>query len=92
MNRRMTRPMNAALEILALHIRNFAKPLAHDVTYTEVAEALDVARPLVVAAVKYKGWENLFRVESTYKARPVNPMIAAYMAAEIVAGRIGYAG
>lgn len=87
----MTRAINPKLEALALRISNYAKPLAYDVTYTDVAEALDVSRQLVVAVAKYKGWSNRFRVESTYKARAVNPMIAAYMAADIVAGRIGYA-
>ena len=87
--RRVIEQMNPKLEIVALHIRNFAKPLAHDVTYSDVAEALDVSRQLVVAAIKYKGWEALFRVESTYLARAVNPMIAAHMARDIVAGRIG---
>lgn len=88
----MTRTFNPKLEALALRISNYAKPLAYDVSYSDVADALDVSRALVIAVAKYKGWLTRFRVESTYKARPVNPMIAAYMAAEIVAGRIGYAG
>ena len=85
----MTRTFNPKLEALALRISNYAKPLAYDVSYSDVADALDVSRQLVIAVAKYKGWVTRFRVESTYLARAVNPMIAAHMARDIVAGRIG---
>ena len=96
----MTRTFNPKLEALALRISNYAKPLAYDVTYADVAEALGVSLRLVIAVAKYKGWETRFRgtvLADAWTFRTGGHMsghiaAARNMAADIVAGRIGYAG
>ena len=96
----MTRTFNPKLEALALRISNYAKPLEYNVTYADVAEALDVNLHLVIAASKYKGWETRFRgtvfadAWALWRGVHIGVHITAAraMAADIVAGRIGYAG
>ena len=77
---------------LKFRIWAYAAPKGWSVTVSEVADEFGVTRQHVINLARQAGWSQRFRVESTYKARAVNPMIAAYMAADIVAGRIGYAG
>ena len=76
---------------LKFRIWAYAKPSGWDVTVSDAARATGASKKAVMAIAREAGWVERFRVESTYLARAVNPLIAAHMARDIVAGRIGYA-
>ena len=85
----MTRTFDHKIEALKFRIWAYAKPSGWDVTVSDAAKATGASKKEVLAIAREAGWSQRFRVESTYLARAVNPMIAAHMAADIVAGRIG---
>ena len=85
----MTRTFNPVMEARAFRIWAYANPRAWDVGYSDTAEACNMSRQLVVVVANYKGWLTRFRVESTSRFRGGDPHAAAYIAQDVVSGRIG---
>jgi len=91
--------MTATPRTMALRFRiwAYAQPRGWDVTFAEVADALGVSVKSVGAIAQAAGWVQRFRVADTHARRDAwgesngHFIYARHAAADIVAGRIGYA-
>lgn len=87
-------PKTAALRY---RIWAYASPKGWDCTYSEVAEHTGVSTQTVVNLARHAGWLERFRgvghgpAEHAFSASSMNVSGVRAMAADIVAGRIGYA-
>lgn len=73
----------------------YCEPRGWDVTFREVADALDISAQAVGAIAKHAGWAERFRVadrlakRENWNATNSPGIFARHLARDIVAGRIG---
>ena len=86
--------MNPRTEALRFRIWQYAAPLEWNVTFVEIADALNESPKRVGAVMRHNGWHNRCRVGSRHLARYNrfgsfgNSSLAAHIVAGVVAGRI----
>lgn len=81
---------------LRFRIWQYANPRGWDVTFEEVAAALDVSSKAIGPVARHAGWVERFRVADRHKLRDVFGSNGSafyrsqYLAADVAAGRVGY--
>lgn len=81
---------------LRFRIWQYANPRGWDVTFAEVAAALDVSPKAIGAVAKHAGWIERFRVADRHTKLHAFGVNASafyrdqYLAADVAAGRVSY--